>query len=190
MYDIKTHDPDYVNANKNQYESQLNVYAYIWETLRKQNLDQTAVISTVLPRALRNALGSENEAYIEREVKKWEPVIPISFAHGKVEETIKDFARVVDNIENRSFEAKDVDNLTKKIGGTNVTFATRTCRNCDGRFSCSTYREYALQSGAKTTADFKKYYEEYRDEADQEAFITANIDTDRMDEIITEQGAR
>ena len=185
MYDIKTHDPDYVNANKNLYEKQLNVYAYIWQTLRKQKLDQTAIISTVLPRSMRNALESDNELYIEKEFKKWEPVIPVTFDHKKVDETIKDFARVVDNIETNVFEAKPLEGLTKKIGGTNVTFATRTCRNCDGRFSCSSYREYAVQSGAKTTADFKKYYETYRDEADQETFITANIDTEKLDEIIS-----
>ena len=184
MYDIKTHDPDYVKANKKYYENQLNVYAYIWEKLRGEKLDQTAVISTALPRTLKMALESENKTYIDREVEKWEPVIPVDFDHSKVEETIKDFARVVDNIENHSFEAKPTDYLTRRMERTNITFATRTCRNCDGRFSCSSYREYALQSGAKTTADFKRYYEEYRDEADREAFINANIDTGRLSEII------
>ena len=91
---------------------------------------------------------------------------------------------MVDNIENHSFHAKLVEELTRQIDGTRITFATRTCRNCDGRFSCSSYREYALQSGAKSSADFKKYYEEYRDEVDQEAFINANIDTERLNDII------
>jgi hypothetical protein len=120
-------------------------------------------------------------------MEKWEPVIPVYFDHAKVNETIADFARVVDNIENHSFEAPSLDYLTRKIEGTSVIFATRICRNCDGRFSCAAYREYALQSGAKTSADFKKYYEEYRDDADQEVFINANIDTERPDEIIIGQ---
>jgi hypothetical protein len=190
MYDIKTHDPDYINANKQYYEKQLNIYAYIWEQLRGEKLDQTAVISTAFPGNVKAAIDSDNEAYIAREIEKWEPVIPVGFDHSKINDTIADFARVVDNIENHAFEAPSLDYLTRKIEGTNVIFATRSCRNCDGRFSCSAYREYALQSGVKTSADFKKYYEEYRDDADQEAFITANIDTERLDEIIKEQGVR
>ena len=176
MYDIKTHDPDYIKANRKYYENQLNVYAYIWEKLRGERLDETAVISTAFPRSLKNALESDNQTFIDRELEKWAPVIPIDFDHSKVDETIKDFARVVDNIENHAFEARPPEDLTRKIEGTSVTFATRTCRNCDGRFSCPSYREYALQSGAKTSADFKKYYEEYRDEAEQEAFINAKLE--------------
>jgi len=80
--------------------------------------------------------------------------------------------------------------LIKNIEGTRIKFATRTCRDCDGRYSCPSYREYAVQSGAKTLADFKRYYEDFRDEADQETFITANIDTAKLDEIIAGQGSR
>ena len=189
MYDIKTHDPEYVRANRGYYEKQLNVYAHIWERLRGEKLDQTAVISTAFPRAMKAALDSENKLYIDSEFEKWEPVIPVDFDHNKVAETVADFARVVDNIENHSFEAPPLDYLTRKIEGTNVTFANRTCRNCDGRYSCSAYHKYALQSGAKTSADFKKYYEQYRDDTDQEAFITANIDTERLDGIIKERGS-
>ncbi|MCL2137929.1 MAG: hypothetical protein FWH41_00175 [Treponema sp.] len=176
MYDIKTHDPDFIDANRHFYEKQLNIYAHIWENIHKKKLDETAVISTAFPRTLKNALESGNEDYIAREVEKWNPVIPVGFDHGKVKETIADFAKVVDKIENHSFEAKPLKDLLKTIGKNNVIFATRTCRNCDGRFSCSSYREYALQSGTKTTADFKKYYEEYRDEEDTEAFIIANLE--------------
>jgi hypothetical protein len=136
---------------------------------------------------MKAALDSENEEYIAREMEKWDPVINVNFDHNKVAETIADFAKVVDKIENHSFEAPSLDYLTRKLEGTNIIFATRTCRNCDGRFSCPAYREYALQSGAKSGADFKKFYEEYRDDTDQEAFITANIDTDRLAEIVKEQ---
>ena len=189
MYDIKTHDPDYIRANRKYYEKQLNVYAYIWEHLRGEKLDRTAVISTAFPRNMKTAIDTGDESFIAREMEKWEPVIPVDFDHAKVTETIADFARVVDNIENHSFEAPYLDYLTRKIEGTSVIFATRTCQNCDGRFSCPAYREYALQSGAKTSADFRKYYEEYRDDADQEAFITANIDTERLNDIIKEQSS-
>ena len=42
MYDIKTHDGDYVRENRELYEKQLNVYAHIWQELRGQPLDETA----------------------------------------------------------------------------------------------------------------------------------------------------
>lgn len=182
MYDIKTHDPDYINANKHYYEKQLNIYAYIWEQLREKQLNKTAVISTSFPRTMKTAINSNNEDYIAREMEKWDPVIPIDFDHSKVKDTIADFAKVVDKIENHSFEAPPLDHLTRKIEGTNILFATRTCGNCDGRFSCPAYREYALQSGAKTSADFKKYYEGSREDADQEAFITANLESFQLPE--------
>ena len=184
MYDIKTHDPEYVRANRSFYEKQLNVYAHIWERLRGEKLDQTAVISTAFPRAMKAALDSDNQEYINSEFEKWEPIIPVDFDHSKVTETVADFARVVDDIENHSFEAPPLYHLTRKIEGTNVSFAHRTCRNCDGRYSCQAYREYAVQSGAKTSTDFKKYYESYRDETEQEVFITANIDTEKLNDII------
>ena len=37
MYDIKTHDAEYVRANINEYEKQLNVYAHIWHGLRGEH---------------------------------------------------------------------------------------------------------------------------------------------------------
>ena len=49
MYDIKTHDTEAIKANIEDYERQLNVYAYIWQNLRGQRLDETAVICTQLP---------------------------------------------------------------------------------------------------------------------------------------------
>ncbi len=74
MYDLKTHDPDYVRKNLSQYEEQLNIYAYIWQRLRGQDLDETAVISTQFPESLRKAFDSNNSEKIEQELEKWERV--------------------------------------------------------------------------------------------------------------------
>ncbi|NTV79743.1 MAG: hypothetical protein HGA25_11585, partial [Clostridiales bacterium] len=41
MYDIKTHDPDFIAGNKTFYEKQLNVYSYIYQNLRGNQLDHT-----------------------------------------------------------------------------------------------------------------------------------------------------
>jgi hypothetical protein len=183
MYDIKTHDPDYIRANTDYYEKQLNVYAYIWESLRGNKLDHTAIISTSFTPAMRSAIASEDEERIARELPRWDPLIPVTFNEARVNETIQDFAKVVDNIESRSFQPQPVKNLTEKMEGTNISFAHRICRNCDGRYSCESYREYALQTGIRTAQNLKKYFEDYRDDSEQESFITANLDIVKLNQI-------
>jgi hypothetical protein len=181
MYDIKTHDTGYIRANKEIYERQLNVYAYIWQNLRENKLDETAIISTALPPSLRAAIYLKNEERINAELKKWDPVIPIGFSEKSVAETIEDFAKVVDKIESNSFESPSVKTLKDKVEGSNVNFALRVCGNCDGRYSCESYREYALETGIRTAQNFKKYFEDFRDDADQENFVASNLDTDKID---------
>jgi len=180
MYDIKTHDTDFIRTNKDIYERQLNVYAYIWENLRKNKLDHTAIISTSLPPSLRAAIRLRNEERIKAEIEKWDPVIPIGFNEERINETIEDFAKVVDKIETHSFQPPPAETLKNKIEGSNVNFALRVCGNCDARYSCESYREYALQTGIRTAKDFKKYFEDYRDDVEQENFISSNLDTDKI----------
>ncbi len=156
MYDIKTHDADYVKANKDDYIDQLNVYTHIWQNLRKERLDGTAVIATQFPRTLKKAIDADDEAKLEREMEKWNPVIPIPFSQEKVEETIHKFACVVDNIEGRVFSPPSIQQLQERIKGTKQRFATRVCRNCDARFSCNAYREYA-----QVTNSFSGGFAEY-----------------------------
>lgn len=156
MYDVKTHDADYVKANKDDYTDQLNVYTHIWQNLRNEKLDGTSIIATQFPRILKKAIDTGDDDKMERELKKWEPVIPIPFSQEKVEDTIKKFACVVDKIENREFTPPSVEELKKRIKGTRQRFATRVCRNCDARFSCDAYREYSM-----TTQSFSGGFLEY-----------------------------
>ena len=79
MYDIKTHDADFVNANKEDYEDQLNVYTHIWQNLRNEKLDGTAIIATQFPRTLKKAIDADDELKLAKEMKKWDPMIPIPF---------------------------------------------------------------------------------------------------------------
>jgi hypothetical protein len=181
MYDIKTHDAGYIRANKEKYERQLNVYANIWQNLRENKLDETAIISTSLPPSLRAAIYLKNEERINAELQKWDPVIPIGFNEQSVAETIEDFANVVDKIESNSFEAPPARTLKEKVEGSNVNFALRVCGNCDGRYSCESYREYALETGIRTAQNFKKYFEDFRDDAEQENYIVSNLDTEKLD---------
>jgi len=180
MYDIKTHDPDYISGNKFLYEKQLNVYAYIYESLRGNKLDHTAIISTAFPSGMKSAIASGDLKRIEHELPKWNPLIEIPLDPGKVQTTIQDFGAIVDKIESNNFEPPSLDCLRSRIEGSNAIFATRVCRNCDARFSCEAYREYALHSGIRTQSNFKKYFEDYGTELEQEEFITANINLDKI----------
>lgn len=165
MYDIKTHNADTVKANISEYEKQLNVYAYIWQELRNESLDGTAIIATQLPDNVREALELGDETKLVHELNKWEPVIPIPFSQENVEQTICDFEATVDNIEEGNFTPASLEKLKEKVPGTRTRFATRVCRNCDARFSCNSYRQYALSSKG-AGSQFKDYINDLGTEAD------------------------
>ncbi len=180
MYDIKTHDPEYIAGNKQYYEKQLNVYAYIYENLRGNRLDHTAIISTAFPSSVKSAIASGDATRIGVELPKWNPLIEIPSDQSKVQATIQDFGTVVDLIEKNCFSPPSINFLKLKIEGTNTIFATRVCRNCDTRYSCETYREYALQIGARNQSNFKKYFEDFGNDIEQQEYLTANLNLDKI----------
>jgi hypothetical protein len=184
MYDIKSHDPEYVKTHIDLYEKQLNVYSYIWQNLRKNDLDHTAIIATTLPLPLRTAVQAGDEKQISVEMNKWEPIIDIPYKEEHIKETIKDFACIVDKIEDSEFSPPTLKELQKPLEGTNIRFATRVCRNCDSRFSCSAFREYVLTMGAKSYSQFKKYFDDLGDDIDTEEWKGANLNLDLIENIV------
>ena len=185
MYDIKTHNADYVRANLELYEQQLNVYAHIWKELRKQRLDEMAVIATDFPDAVRDALASENDDELTYALSQWQPVVPIDFDPRRLEETVKEFGQVVDSIEDGRFAPPPLEKLQEHMSGLrNIRFGTHVCRNCDARFSCVSYRQYAWLGGKKA-ADraILQYLQEAMTDAEQETWRSANLDAsaDSMD---------
>jgi len=188
MYDIKTHDPEYVKANIELYEEQLNVYAYIWNKLRGNPLDHTAVISTAHPRELKQAVDSGDKDQIEEEMKKWEPLIQIDMNKEKVANTIENFGKIVDEIENCCFGPPSVDKLKEAFPGTKSTFARRICPNCDARFSCSSYIEFARTTGGKYVGEYKKYFETFNDDDERENWVNANLDVEKIDNSMSMEG--
>jgi hypothetical protein len=175
MYDIKTHDVEYVRANKDYYSQQLNVYSFIWENIRGNQLDHTAVIATPLPPALREAIRGGDPVLEQRILEQWKPVVELERSREKVEETIADFSKVVDCIESKTFTPPTLEKLEEKIEGTTRKFATQVCRNCDARFSCSSYREYARQGQLRGKFDFRKYLEDLAEPLDQEEWVNSNL---------------
>ncbi len=183
MYDIKTHDRDYIENNKDLYRRQLNIYAHIWKSLRGNRLNNTAVLSTSLPFTLKAAIKSGQVPRIEKEIEAWNPVIPLGFSETGIQEMIDDFGTVVEKIEGKEFSPPPTSRLkTKDVGEKNI-FAVRTCRNCDARFSCESFREYVRSTG-KDGKSLKKYLDDYGTEIDNEEFIDANLDVDRLDAVI------
>ncbi len=179
MYDIKTHEAGFIEKHKEMYEQQLNVYAYIWEHLQGNKLDHTAIISTVLPSGLRNALRDRPiiPEKVKSEADKWNPVVPLAFSQKKIKETIREFGAVVDDIEAGEFKPATPEELDTADGG-KVKFVTRYCIMCDGRFSCSSYRKYVAKTTGRSQADFKRYYSVYDDETAQTDYILSNLNMD------------
>lgn len=175
LYDIKTHPPEEVRANRELYARQLAVYAHIWQTLRGEPLDDTAVICTVYPEALEEALREGDAARVERELAAWEPVIELPFDDEHVAATIADFARVVDLIEDHAFSPPSLTELKTSLPGMRRPFGTAVCRNCDARFSCDPYRRW-LHVGRNTNeAGFRQYIEDLGADVEREAHVAAAL---------------
>ena len=183
MYDIKTHDKNYIESNKELYEKQLNVYAHIWQQLRGQALDKTAIISTAYPEGLKQAHLLNDQFRIQYELSKWNPMIELDFDQEKVQEVVDHFAEIVDCIEEKKFKPASVETLRSTMEGTNALFGTRVCRNCDVRFSCASYREYATSKGKGERGSFRKYFDDFGSDTDKEEWVNANLAVKSPDDI-------
>jgi len=176
MYDLKTHDPRDIKKYVQEYQRQLNVYAYIWQTLREQELNEMAVIATQFPKEVADAWRnrSHKPEVFDQELDRWEPVIDIAFNESDVESTISEFADTIDAIEDGSFSPPTSAKLRGKVYGTE-TFASRVCSNCDIRFSCGSYREYVTGSRSKDLKKFREIYEEQPSEDEKDTRLDAAL---------------
>lgn len=176
LYDIKTHPPDEVRANAEAYARQLNVYAYIWQELRGEQLDETAIICTAFPEPLTDALRSGDEGRLATEVGRWDPVIEIPFDEEGVSDTVAEFAAAVDRIEDHDFAPPSLAQLRQPLPGMRRPFGTAVCRNCDARFSCGPYRRYMQVASRASEAAFKQYIEDLGPDAEREAYVAAALE--------------
>jgi hypothetical protein len=160
MYDLKTHDADFVRSNLPIYEEQLNVYAYIWQKVRSMQLDETAILATRFPKSVKEALNSGDPAQLEKSLIKWDPVIPVPADTTCVEHAINEFGKVVDSIEERKFKPPGPSFL-KKNEPVKGQFAATVCRNCDARFSCDSFRAYSDSIQKRGRTAFQHYFEDY-----------------------------
>jgi len=175
MYDIKTHDEAYVRTHLTLYEEQLNVYAHIWHCLRGEPLDESAVIATRLPHQVHAILDTGDEQALEAVLARWDPLVPIPFDTEQVQATIDEFGLVVDSIEDGQFDSPSIDRLRETVYR-NETFAYRTCRQCDARFSCDTYREYMTHAVGREKGMYWRFLEDYDVDPDQSSWLTASLE--------------
>ena len=138
---------------------QLNVYAFIWQKLRGKDLDDITIVTTGFPSKLRQAINAgDNEHKINRFIEKWNPLIEVENNDSNVHSAIEHFANEVDQIEDGEFTSPPVNVLRQKDPITKKTFPTYKCRNCDARFSCSSYRMYTFQSRARAAKQMREYF--------------------------------
>jgi hypothetical protein len=191
MYDLKTHEEADVRAQRVLYEEQLNVYAHIWKGIRGQKLDGTAIIATRLPPNLRDALQSGDADAIREAIETWQPVVDLPYNDKDVKRTIADFGRCVDAIEEGEFAPPPPEQLSqppqtrrrKDHGGTPAsraksarTFAQIHCRNCDARFSCSSYRAYMQGEAGRSPGRQPTAERDEEMERELDAWIEENLE--------------
>lgn len=189
LYDIKTHDPDFVKHNKERYEKQLNIYGSIWEKVNQKELDGTAVIATPLSSKLKWAVSEGTPEQVETALNEWEPVIKMNYDENVREGTLEEFGNIVDKIQDGEFNPPSVSCLNTKLGGTKTLFATKICRYCDIRFACDSYREYSIGRRILSTDDLLHLMKQMGDDNDNLTFknISFEADVQKEFEVSTEQ---
>lgn len=160
MYDVKAESPDDVKGNMQKYKGQLNLYAKIYYDLYGDPMAKAAIIATGQTPLLRKAWISGDEEKINEELNKWNPFIEIPVDKDSTAEILNDFGNTVDKIEEQQFYPPPSEELKIKKRR-NKTFAQHVCDNCDGRFSCPSFKEYIIENGRSTgnsSVNIVKYY--------------------------------
>lgn len=185
MYDIKTHYCGEVESHRESYAAQLNIYAYIWRELRGNEVHDMGIIAVQLPDQLRDAIRRGDQSAIERELQSWNPLVRLPLAPAAIDQTFAQIAQTVDRIEDGLFSPPPPATLAQaagtdeNAGGKGVTFATLHCRNCDGRFSCSSYRTYVVEGGKVGRRAFlPQYIGRPQDEQEVDDWVDENIEVD------------
>ncbi len=173
LYDLKTLAPERIKADPEKYREQLNVYAHIWKGLQKNELDGTAIIATPVPISLKRALETGDETRIQKELDRWNPVIPFGYDEDEVAEMIERFGETVERIEKSDFESPPIEKLQTKMPGMKSNFATHVCRNCDARYSCPSFVEYVKSRRNVSQNDALRYMASPAEET--ENFIEENL---------------
>ena len=184
IYDIKTMPRDYVEKNKLKFAMQLNVYAHILAGLKGYKVKKAAVIATAPADALKRKFNNAPfEAFIGM-LKSMDPFVEIPLDEASITDTITKFGEIVDRIQDGDFKPKSEDDLKRKDteGGKTRQFGTDVCRNCDARFSCSSYRKFRsipenLKKVKRKDTNIWEFFTDCGDSRDVSDDIDANTST-------------
>jgi hypothetical protein len=177
MYDLKTHEPEYVRAHPEDYAAQLDVYATIYEELKGGRIDGTGIVSTNLPVRLRAAIIRNDLIAIEKEYRTWEPLIPLPFTRETRDATINDFGRVVDCIEEGRFPPLPAEKLDEDYAGRGRSIGERVCQHCDIRYSCPAYRSWRLDGRRLGKDNVLDYFRRAENREEDEEYRYAEGET-------------
>ena len=170
LYDIKSHNVDYIHEERERYAPQLEVYAHIWSTLRGKTVQRTCIIATDPPAKVKQI---QNIAQMTTEQLKvfseWNPVVEIDFQQNRMQETIAHFGEIIDLIESRQFAPPTVARLQQMWQDRGVQMI---CTKCDARFSCDAYRSFATsQQGVNTARLMEIYFDSGIDQSEREDLL-------------------
>ncbi|MGZ3747958.1 MAG: hypothetical protein ACXVCD_11520, partial [Pseudobdellovibrionaceae bacterium] len=93
----------------------------------------------------------------------WDPVVEVNVKTPEVQTITKKFGEVVDKISTKEFAPPGLEKLKSKANGQDRDFGSLVCRKCDGRFSCTTYREYMEGKDGKLGDLIKLIWSEEQD---------------------------
>lgn len=147
LYDFKTMDIDAIEAKMDVFKHQINVYTYIWDELKKNDIDivEAAIIATNPPEVLKEISYDtiDFECYQEA-INKWDPKIIITLEDQPTQdETLAFIGDIIDQIEENQFDPQPLERLLHRFTPkSRESFATRVCTNCDIRHSCPSFQAY------------------------------------------------
>lgn len=147
MYCIKTTDRQSLLEHLDLYRGELSVYTYIYKKIYGGNPTKIAIVTTALPKSLRDAIKVNDRILLERLMKEWQPIEVFDYSEEKVEAYINDFGLVVEKIEGGLFNPPTAMRLSEPYGRFDSIFAIEVCRNCDVRYSCDSYSAYIENKG-------------------------------------------
>ncbi|RPK08306.1 hypothetical protein [Priestia endophytica] len=160
LYDIKTEDVEYLDANRKRHEDQLNLYSKMYYDLHGDPMAKAAVIATGQTEELKGAwekyTNEGDNTALEQAIKSWDPYLEVEVNKDTTTKVLSDFGKVVDKIEGKEFVSPpSIELETKVLGKKNTNFAQHVCDNCDGRFSCTSFKTYISQEGASRRGNKK-----------------------------------
>ncbi|HDR4593968.1 TPA: hypothetical protein ACGXMA_002396 [Bacillus cereus] len=150
LYDIKTENVKFLEANRKRHEDQLNLYSKMYYDLYGDPMAKAAVIATGQTEELKKAweeyANEGDNTALEQAIRSWNPYLEVKVNKETTTEVLNDFGNVVDKIESKEFVPPPSTELeTKVLGKKNTNFAQHVCDNCDGRFSCTSFKAYIIE---------------------------------------------